>query len=58
MAELEVGIGFNNDTAFSFNTVGNDFSISLSPENTQVLMKEITLFSAANADQLQKSMGK
>ena len=56
MAELEVGIGFNQDTNFSFQVVGDDFSIFISPQDSQALFQEVAEFSKNNVTEIQKCM--
>ena len=56
MAELEVGIGFNQDTPFMYNVSGDDFTISLSPQHTEKIYKELTEFSRKHVIEIQGSM--
>ena len=56
MAELEVGIGFNHDTDFMYQVQGDDFSISVNPFNTEILLQEVAQFSKEHVVEIQKSM--
>ena len=56
MAELEVGMGFNRDTEFVYQVVGEDFTIALTPQHTEVLLREVAEFSKIHVAEIQKSM--
>ena len=56
MAELEVGIGFNHDTPFVYNVTGDDFSISLPAQHSEILYKEVADFSRKHVAEIQRSM--
>ena len=56
MAELEVGIGFNQDTPFVYNVAGDDFTISLPAQHTEILYKELAEYSLKHIEEIQRSM--
>ena len=56
MAELEIGIGFNRDTPFTYRLQGQDFTVSLDPYNSEILFREIAEFSKTHVNEIQQSM--